>query len=130
MSENLETLRYDCIFQVNEETSNRRPIMLTFPPEETAPPPKKEQKEENNAAQSAATPSQPPAMDTEMESPSTSEKTKPSLVVKGLNGVQVAEVIRYMSLFVDKQMKFITILHIFIEIISTLKAIKSHIKII
>ena len=84
---------FNLVQQVNEETSNRRPIMLTFPPEETVPPPKKEQKEENNS-QSATTPSLPPAMDTEMESPSTSEKTKPTLVVTGLNSSQVSEVIR------------------------------------
>ena len=79
---------------MNEETSNRRPIMLTFPPEEPAAPAKKEQKEENNS-QPATAPSVPPAStDTEMAQASTSEKTKDIIVVSGLNSSQVSRVIR------------------------------------
>ena len=79
--------------QVNEETSNRRPIMLTFPPEETTPPAKKEQKEDNNSKPATAPPFQP-TMDAEMSSPSSSEKTKPTVIVSGLTSSQVSRVIR------------------------------------
>ena len=81
--------------QVNEETSNRRPIMLTYPSTPESKPAAGEEKKDNTST-TTSQPSQDSKMDTDGQSPSTSgEKTPPTVViVNGLSTSQISNIIR------------------------------------
>ncbi|XP_061178702.1 E3 ubiquitin-protein ligase HUWE1-like [Saccostrea echinata] len=85
------TVNFNSMVQINEETGNRRPIMLAFPsPEELSENGTKEESKDIPAevAQSAVS-------KMETESPlKAEEKMKESLIVSGINSDQITQIIR------------------------------------
>ncbi|KAK3600176.1 hypothetical protein CHS0354_039470 [Potamilus streckersoni] len=85
------TVHFNSMVQVNEETGNRRPIMLTLPGADEKQQNKDDQKEENNSFDS-----QPPEnkMETDAYPIFIIRKPRDIEIVKGLNSDQVTDIIR------------------------------------
>lgn len=82
----------DCLIlfiQVNEDTANRRPIMLTCPTQSELK--QCNEKKEENTTESSTSESK---MDTDTEIPSTSSEKKDAVVVNGLTSKQISNIIR------------------------------------
>ncbi|XP_046372246.1 E3 ubiquitin-protein ligase HUWE1-like isoform X1 [Haliotis rufescens] len=88
------TVQFSSLVQVNEETGNRRPIMLSFPTAEEKPSTKEEPKDsKNNTEASGETPKAPE--DTKMETETVEEKEKPQkTVVQGFTDQQITSIIK------------------------------------
>ncbi|XP_053377275.1 E3 ubiquitin-protein ligase HUWE1-like isoform X3 [Mercenaria mercenaria] len=82
------TVYFSSMVQVNEDTANRRPIMLTCP-SPTEVKQSNERKEENTTENQTAE----SKMDTDSETPSTSAQKKDAVVVNGLSSKQISNII-------------------------------------